>query len=189
MAKLWSRRASLIGLAGGLAAAATAHAAPAPHPGLVVLTVGGLIDAPNRPAFDARRDRFFDHHNLSFGKARCFTLADLTGLPQQAVSTSAEGGEARYLGPLMQDVLSASQPTGGANVARLYALDGYAAELALTDITAQRWILAMEADGKPFGIGDFGPLYAMRQLPPGQTRSEEEGAKWVFSIYYIEIAA
>jgi hypothetical protein len=187
-----SRRASLLGLAGGIAALPAlvpARAVPVSVGGLVVLTVGGLVGAPNRPPFDAKRDRFFDHSNLGFEKARAFTLADLSGFPRQTVFVKSESGETAYAGPLMHGILAAASPSNGAKTARLSALDGYAAELSLAEVEAQRWVLATEADGTPFGIGDFGPLYAMRQLPPNQKKSEEEGAKWVFSIYYIELMA
>ncbi len=163
---LLSRRKSLTALLTGAASISMVsggRSAPVPSAGgLVVLTVGGLVGAPNRGQFDAARDRFFDHHNLSFEKARTFGLTDLLAFPQQEV-TAADGGSAiGYKGPLLEDVLTAASPMPGAKTVRFFALDGYAAEIALTDSRMQRWILAMETGGKPFGIGDFGPLYAMR---------------------------
>ncbi len=187
-----SRRSGLLGLAASLVTmigAASLRAAPVLPGGLVVLTVGGLVGSPNRKAFDAARDRFFDHNNLSFEKARAFALPDLLGLPQRTVTVKGDQGEAQYKGPLLRDVLEAASPPGDAKIARLSALDGYAAELPLASIKSQTWILAMEADGRAFGIGDFGPLYAVRQLAPGEKKTEEEGSKWVFSIYYIELMA
>jgi hypothetical protein len=186
-----SRRGSLVGLAGAAAAlpfSRPANPASASSNGLVVLTVGGLVGAPNRPAFDAAHDRFFDHNNLSFEKARAFSVADLTTLPQQAVLLKRENGQSEYKGPLLRDVLAAANPVG-VKVARVSALDGYAVELTLKEIEAQKWILATEVDGSAFGIGDFGPLYAMRQLASNEEMTQEEGAKWVFSIYYIELLA
>jgi hypothetical protein len=185
-----SRRGSLLGLGAAIAAFYRdrgARAAPALSGGLVILTVGGLVGAPNRGPFDAKRDRFLDHSNLSFEKARVFTVADLAGLPQRTVTVGLGMDETHFKGPLLGDVLAAASPMGGAKLVRLSALDGYAAELTLNDIGVQQWVLALEADGNAFGIGDFGPLYAVRQLAPGEKKTEEEGAKWVFSIYYIEL--
>lgn len=185
-----SRRKSLFGLAAGAAAlpfAGAARAAPAAECGLVVLTVGGLVGAPNRKPFDPKRDRFFNHNNLDFKAARAYTLADLVALPQETAVIQGESGETVYKGPLLHDVLTAASPTSDAKTARLSALDSYATELTLAAAQAERWILAVEADGNAFGIGDFGPLYAARPLAPGEKKTEEEDARWVFSLYYIEL--
>jgi hypothetical protein len=154
----------------------------------VILTVGGLVGAPNRPAFDASRDRFFEHNNLSFERARAFTAADLSSLPQQTARVQDDKGAVLYSGPSLGDVLRVAGVTGDARSVRLSALDGYAAELAIADVHSQKWLLASEAEGKAFGIGDRGPLYAVRELPGNEKRTAEEDQKWVHSIYYIEAA-
>jgi hypothetical protein len=180
----------LLGLVAGAAAlpfAGSSRAATASDCGLVVLTIGGLVGAPNRPPFDAKRDRFFYHNNLDFKQARAFTFAGLSGLPQQTVPITEDSGETVFKGPLLHDVLAAASPLGGAKSLRLTALDSYAAEMPLTTVDAERWVLAVEADGNAFGIGDFGPLYAVRPLPAGEKKTEEEDARWVFSLYYIEL--
>ena len=185
-----TRRASLFGLLAGAAAlpfGGGARAAPASASGLVLLTVGGLVGAPNRKPFDQKRDRFFYHNNIEFRDARAFTASELLALPQQTVPVTDENGETVYKGPLLSDVLDLAKPLAGAKTARLSALDSYAAELPLDAARAERWALALEADGNAFGIGDFGPLYAVRPLPSGQKRTEEEEARWVFSLYYIEL--
>ncbi len=185
-----SRRGSLLGLFAGAVAfpfASPARAAPAFPCGLVVLTVGGLVGAPNRKPFDAKRDRFFYHNNLDFNQARAFTFADLLEFPQQTVPITEDSGETVYKGPLLQDVLALASPLSEAKTVRLSALDSYAAEMPLETAKAERWILALEADGNAFGIGDFGPLYAVRPLAPGEKKTEEEDARWVFSLYYIEL--
>ena len=40
---------------------------------------------------------------------------------------------------------------------------------------------------RAFRIGDFGPLFAMRQLGPDEKKTAEEEAKWVHSLYYIKL--
>ena len=163
------------------------RAAPASPCGLVVLTVGGLVGSPNRPPFDEKRDRFFQHSNFDFKRARAFTLGDLLALPQQSAPVVEEGGEILFKGPRLHDVLAAAEPLSEAKTTRLSALDGYGSELPLATVEKEGWILAVEAGGKAFGIGDFGPLYSVRRLAAGEKRTEEEDAKWVFSLFYIEL--
>jgi hypothetical protein len=185
-----SRRGSLLGLLAGTAAipfAASSRGASASGCGLVVLTVGGLVGSPNRPPFDEKRDRFFQHNNLNFKQARAYTFADLQALPQEGVSVVEESGVVLFKGPRLHDVLAAAQPARDAKTARLSALDGYAAEIPLATVERDGWILAVEAGGNAFGIGDFGPLYTVRPLAAGEKRTDEEDAKWVFSLYYIEL--
>jgi hypothetical protein len=187
--KQLSRRSTLFALAAGsiFPALASARAEHACGEGLVILTVGGLAGASNRKPFDANRDRFFDHNNLNFQQARTFSSAELAALPQSTVEAHVYGSGIVAKGPSLREILAAASPLSTAKTARLSALDGYAAEIALDEIQSQRWILATEADGKPFAIGDFGPLYAMRQLPAGEPETEEESNKWVHSLYYIEL--
>lgn len=123
-----SRRRSLLGLLGGAAAipfAAPSRSAPASNCGLVVLTVGGLVGSPNRPPFDEKRDRFFQHNNLDFKQARVFTFGDLLAFPQQSAPVVEESGEILFKGPRLHDVLAAAKPLSDAKTARLSALDGY----------------------------------------------------------------
>jgi hypothetical protein len=185
-----SRRGSLLGLLAGAAAfplATPSGGAPASNCGLVVLTVGGLVGVPNRPPLDEKRDRFFHHNNLDFQRARAYTFADLLALPQQVVPVVEESGEILFKGPRLQDVLAAAKPLSEAKMVRLSALDGYAAELPLAAVDKDGWVLAVEAGGHAFGIGGVGPLYAVRPLAAGEQRTAEEDAKWVFSLYYIEL--
>jgi hypothetical protein len=180
----------LLGFFAGAAAfpfAKPSRAAPASSCGLVVLTVGGLAGAPNRPPFGAKRDHFFDHNNIDFKQARAFTFADLVALPQQTVLLTEDGGETVFRGPLLRDILAAAEPLSEAKSIRLSALDSYAAEMTLDTARSEGWVLAVEANGDAFGIGDFGPLYAVRPLPAGEKRTDEEEARWVFSVYYIEL--
>ena len=90
-------------------------------------------------------------------------------------------------GPLLHEVLALAAPDAGAKTARLTAIDGYNVEIALSDIEGQQWVLAMEDNGQGFAIGGLGPLYAMRQLGPDEKKTEEEEAKWVHSLFYIEL--
>ncbi len=187
------RRRSVLGLAAGVAmlpALTPARAAGAGCAGwLTILTVGGLVGAPNRGALDPDRDRLLNHNNAAFQKARQFTANELAGMPRKTVTASVYGHDMTAGGPLLHEVLAVAAPDATAKTARLSALDGYAADLTLADVESQQWILAMEENGQGFAIGQFGPLYAMRQLGPDEKKTEEEEAKWVHSLYYIELAA
>jgi hypothetical protein len=187
--KQLSRRRSLFALAAGaiFPALTPARAEQGCGKGLVILTIAGLAGAPNRKPFDAKRDPFFDHNSLNFQNARTFSSSDLSALPQRTVQANVYGSDIVAKGPSLHDVLAAASPLDTAKTARLSALDSYAAEILMADIQNQQWVLAMEADGEPFAIGNFGPLYAMRQLPAGEQKTEEESNKWVHSIYYIEL--
>src|SRR5208337_3309294 len=185
-----TRRGGLLGFFAVAAAfpfATPSRGAPASNCGLVVLTVGGLVGSPNRPQFDEKRDRLFHHNNLDFKQARAYALADLLDLPQQSVPVVEESGEIVFKGPRLHDVLAAAKPLNEAKTARLSALDGYAAEIALATVDREGWVLAVEVGGNAFGIGDFGPLFAVRPLAAAEKRTEEEDARWVFSLYYIEL--
>jgi hypothetical protein len=184
------RRRSVLGLAAGamLPALTPARAAgPSCAGWLTILTAGGLVGAPNRGPFDPERDRLLNHNNLSFQKARAFSAGELAGLPQKTITANSYGRDMAASGPLLHDVLAVAAPEAAAKTARLSALDGYAAEIALSDVEGQQWILAMEDNGQGLAIGALGPLYAMRQLGPDEKKTEEEEAKWVHSLYYIEL--
>jgi hypothetical protein len=186
------RRRSLLGLAAGAmlpAAVTPAFAAgPACASWLTILTVGGLVGAPNRGALDPERDRLFSHYNISFPKARVFSAGELAGLPRKTVTANSYGRDMVTSGPLLHEVLALAAPDA-ASKARLTALDGYNIEVALSDIESQQWVLAMEDNGQGFAIGGLGPLYALRQLGPDEKKTEEEEAKWVHSLFYIELVA
>lgn len=61
--------------------------------------------------------------------------------------------------PSLFGVLKAVHAPTGAKL-KVVALDGYAAEFEAKNITAHNWILAMEAEVKPLGIGEPGPAMA-----------------------------
>ncbi len=184
-----TRRSALLGFLAGPAITSISPATAASATGgLVILTIGGLVGATNRPALDASQDKFFHHNNISFQRARAFTNPDLSLLPQQTARVFDDTGAVLYRGPLLADILRVAEITSEAKSVRLYALDGYAAELPLQDVYSQKWLLASKAGGKAFGIGDRGPLYAVRELSGDGKRTADEDQKWVHSIYYIEVA-
>ena len=82
-------------------------------------------------------------------------------LPQKSIMAKFDSWPTAATGtvPSLSGVLKAvNAPTGAKR--KVVALDGYAAEFEAKDNAAHNWILAMEADSKPLGIGERGPATA-----------------------------
>lgn len=151
-----------------------------------VLTVSGDIANTNRNRFDQFHDGFLNYHGKTFEKAFEFDRAALAALPQQSITAHAEPWSAavKMQGPKLADVLAAAGATG--KPITLYAMDGYGADMTVDQIGAKDWVLAMNADGKPLGIGARGPLWLAHDTGSGKASAEEEGA-WVWSVFHIEV--
>ena len=164
------RRRSVLGLAAGamlpVAVTPAFAAGPACAGWLTILTVGGLVGAPNRGALDPERDRLFNHYNINFQKARVFSAGELAGLPRKTVTANSYGRDMAASGPLLQEVLALAAPDAGAKTARLTAIDGYNIEIALSDVESQQWVLAMEDNGHGFAIGGLAPFTRCASLAP-----------------------
>ncbi|MGI9479957.1 MAG: hypothetical protein ACR2PI_24870 [Hyphomicrobiaceae bacterium] len=150
-----------------------------------LLTVTGKIGATNRGAFDAFDDAFFKHHERTFKKAYAFDRAALKALPQHQVQAQVEGWPraVRAAGPRLSDVLAMAKVAAGAKLS-VMALDGYAAVFEPTDVASRDWIVAIEANGKPLGIGGRGPAWLMYDTA-GKTIKADAEAKWVWSAFMI----
>ena len=153
--------------------------------GGTVLTVSGDIGKTNRGPFDAFHDGFLKYHEKTFDKAFEFDRAALAALPQQSITANAEAWPAavKLDGPKLADVLAAAGAEG--KPVTVYALDGYGAAMTVDQIAAHDWVLALNADGKPLGIGGRGPLWLAYDTGSGRATTDEEGA-WVWSVFHIE---
>lgn len=156
--------------------------------GPAVLTISGDIGESNRAKLDPFVDGFLNYHDKAFKTAFELTLADLMTLPQ--VEIRADGATENWPkpvtlnGPLLSDVLRLAKAEGKS--ISVTALDGYVAELDASAQSEQKWILAHSMDGKPLSIGGRGPLWLARDTGTGKA-SEDELAKWVWSVFYIEV--
>ena len=154
----------------------------------VILTITGDIKDANRSRSDAFKDGFLTYHEKAFDRAFEVTRADLEALPQLEITADGEpkswAKPVRLKGPLLADVLALAQVKG--QTITLVALDGYAAELDVAAQSANTWILAHSMDGKPLAIGGRGPLWLARDTGDAKA-SEEELAKWVWSVFFIEV--
>lgn len=150
-----------------------------------VLTIVGKVGATNRPAYDRFNDAFFKHHEWRFDKAYALDRAALAALPQKEISAHVEDWPrvVTAKGPLLRDVLAAAKVADGARLV-VMALDGYAAEFEPKDITAHEWIVALEVNGRPLGLGGRGPAWLMYDTGGKTVPGREEG-KWVWSAFAI----
>lgn len=186
MRRFVSLRLLVIALAAALALPAAAQQLAAPKT-TVLVTVVGNVAKTNRGAYDETRDVYFKHLNLPFTKAAAFDYGMLTALKQHMVKTDFPmGGKVRsFSGPLLADVLAAAGATG--TTATITAFDGYAAELPIADIAKFGVILALAEDGKPFGVGDYGPTWVIfpRADNPALKGRNDDG--WVWAIAAIAV--
>lgn len=163
--------------------------------GSVILTVAGKVSNWNRGPMVPGRDNLFNQNKIQFEKAMAFDATMLAALPVQELQLSGEnkgssGGEALLLGstfsgPSLADVLKASGAEG--QKVRLTSLDGSTVDLSPEELKQHNWMLALSVDGKPVGIGDFGPLWLLHKPLSGSTLTKEDLQQWVWSVFYIEV--
>lgn len=178
-------------LAAGLAAlpvsaprAESAEAGAASGPD-VITVMGPAVTAPNRGPIDPFEDAFFAFQGLAFEAAHAFSLASLGAMEQVAAETRLPGRDAPIAvsGPRLAALLAAAGVGEGASVS-VVALDGYTIELAPDDRRAHDWIVATHMGGAPLGLGGRGPGWLLYDTG-GAEISEEEAARWVWSIVAI----
>lgn len=168
-----------------VAGAALAHSVPAPQ-GPVVLTIAGDITHTNRDASHTKRDGFFAYHEIEFKSAFVLDRATLQKLPQKEIVCQPPQYDrtVTFSGPSLRDVLDL---VGAEKVSlKTRALDGFAVELTAEQVASKDWILATHADGKPFGIGDKGPIWLMH-TPSAKKVPEEEEQGWPWAVFYMEV--
>lgn len=162
--------------------------ASAAEDGAVVVTVTGKLGKTNRGGSDAFRDAFFAFHEISFDKAYAFDRAALAALGMQELTLRYPSWPETPItlrGPLLGAVLDKVEAQGRS--LRVQALDGYAVELDIETLRQGRFILAIEADGRPLSIGGRGPAWLA--FPPGgyPGESEDSDAKLVWSVFHIAV--
>ena len=172
----------------GLTGVAHAQVPPTPQ-GAVVLTVSGIIDNPNRGPLDAleQRESLFKYHEIAFERAAQFDVAALERLGVHNIVASHPDWpqEFTFEGPLLRDVLAAAGATG--SVVRVLALDGYAAEIPMSEIQVRPFIVALKRDGRYLGIGDQGPTWVIAPPNAGEESNHEQGSKWVWAAFHIAV--
>jgi hypothetical protein len=89
-----------------------------------------------------------------------FTMAELEAMPRHVIVTTTEftDGPIAFAGPLARDVL---RPPADASVAIMTALNDYAVEVPLDDLTRYDVVLAIRMDGAAMSRRDKGPIWLM----------------------------
>ena len=112
----------------------------------------------------------------------------LTSRKQVEISARAKGWRSvvAIRGPLLSDILKMAGATG--STVTLSALDGFAVELTPEELSAHEWVLGLLADGKPLGLGDKGPIWLAYDTSGLDALPAGSDAKWVWSVFHIEVA-
>ena len=154
---------------------------------MVVLTVSGLVGKTNRGPFDPKRDSVLALQKADFKNAFAFDRETLLSLPQGTVTVTTNEFDkpATFSGPLLREVLGYLE---AAQVRTTFvALNGHTGWLDPDDIKASDWILALEVDGKPLGLGQQGPLWMLNTRKPDFKPNDEHHGHWVYAVFYINI--
>lgn len=116
-----------------------------PLAGPVILTVQGL-DPARFPEGEVA---------LDIGR-----MAGL-GLAEFSTSTIWTEGSHRYSGLLLADLLAALDPEGQARNVQLLALNDYAIDMPVAEISDEAPLLAYLEDGEPMPVRDKGPIWVI----------------------------
>ena len=172
----------------GLAAlpALAADEAPPPPKEMVLLTVSGLIGNTNRDAPDPRKDSLLAAQrprsakpSPSTGRAACARAGQRTAQPP----------EPRCAGDLQG--AAAREVLGHVEAAKVKisftAVNGYTGWLTPDDIDSSDWILALEVNGVPLGIGQQGPLWLINTRAADFKPTDTHEAHWVWAVFYMHV--
>ena len=154
---------------------------------MVLLTVSGTIGESNRGPLDPKKDSLLALNKIEFNKAFAFDRPTLLSLEQGTVTVQPREFDkpATFKGPLLHEVL------GHIEAAKLkvtvVAINGFSGWLSPEDIDRSDWILAIEADGVPLGIGQQGPLWLINTRAEGEKPGEDGRGRWVYAVFYMRV--
>ena len=153
----------------------------------VLLTVTGAVEHANRGPVDPEQDKLFVFNDVAFSKAMEFDADALASLPQATVRTDFPmGGEkVEFTGPMLVDVLEAAGADGA--TVTIQAMDGYSIEVPSAELVDKGAVVALARDGKPLGIGGFGPTQIV--FPRGERAdlAKMNDDWWIWQIYHIKV--
>lgn len=160
---------------------------PALAEGPALLTVTGEIENTNRGPVDPDYDKLFVFNEVSFDKAMQFDQDALAALPQQTIQTDFPkgGSTVEFSGPLLADVLAAAGASG--EMVTLRAMDSYAVEAPLEELTEKGAMIALMRDGRALGIGDFGPAQIVFPRAEREDLSDMPDDWWIYQVYNITV--
>jgi hypothetical protein len=175
-------RSAIIGLCLALAACSSEAAAPADGTPAVVTVYGDSVKG-TRGATDFALEPLFTKYGIAFESAVALSAADLAALPTHEITVRYPlGGDAHvFTGPRLIDVVG-----GGRDVA-VTALDGYQRVLSAEAISTHRPLLAIERDGRPLGLGGFGPAMVVWPRDDDAALADMPDDDWVWGVFAIEV--
>lgn len=138
--------------------------------GPVILTVDGGIGATN-----AEQQAQFDHEML-------------LALPQHSFTTGTPWteGKSHYRGPLMRTLLEFLESEG--DTVNVAALNGYEAEIPISDFYDYDVILALERDDQAIPIREYGPLWVLYPFDHDEALlSERMRFRAVWQVMHINV--
>lgn len=185
---LHATRPTLLALAAAATlAAATLSPGPAAADGPVLVTVTGAVANANRGPSDPDYDKLFAFNDVAFERAMAFDADALAALPQMVIATDfpKDGPSVTFAGPALAAVLAAAGADG--DTVTIRAMDGYAVEVPLEDMLGSGAVLALTRDGRPLGIGDFGPTQVVFPRAERADLADMPDDWWVWQIYHIVV--
>ncbi len=157
--------------------------------GHVLLTLGGNVTETNLPARGDNDGGLLGYLEVQHDGAAGFDAAMLDGLKQVEITiTYGPEGNQRdiaFSGPHLSDVMTMAGAEG--KTARPMAMDGYQSEIPWDSIAAHHPILATHADGKPMGIGGYGPTMIVFPPTDDEDLAQEQSGQQVWALAYIGI--
>jgi hypothetical protein len=111
----------------------------------------------------------------------------LLRLKQGSVTAETEelGRRAVFTGPLVKEVLAA---VGAARAkVSFIGINGYEGWLEPGDVEASDWILALDVDGAPLGLGQQGPAWIINARAPGDEPNQSHRGHWVWGVFYMRV--
>lgn len=156
---------------------------------MVLLTVTGDVNVTNRGPFDPDKDSIFSRLNISFERAFAFDRAMLMRLKQGRVmaKTTELGKAGVFTGPLLKEVLAAVGAARGK--VSFVAINNYEGYLEAEDIETSDWILALDVDGVPLGLGQQGPIWLINSRSPDDPPpNQSQRGHWVWAVFYMKVS-
>lgn len=146
---------------------------PLPVPtGDVVLTISGMIDAPNA------------------GDAVELDMAGIESLPvvEYAVDDQqAEGRVVTFQGVLLGDLLDAAGMSDDATMLETVALNDYVVEIPVEDVRDYPVLLATSVDGERIGVDQFGPTRVVYPYHAFDLDDTVYGPRWIWQLATIVV--
>lgn len=155
--------------------------------GTALLTVAGKIAKTNRGPVDVFADPHFNGLDLEFDEAFTFDAAALMALGMKKLTATYPGSDRKVEveGPLLADVLKAVGAKGETVAA--VAIDGYTAEIPMSDVAAFPIVLALKSGGKWLAVGGRGPTWIVYPRDDFPALAARDDSLWVWGTFFLHV--